>query len=222
MVIFLMKSEHTTTLALIIALSLAVVGCSGEPGQNTVETPDGSVAKKNFPAQELVGRSVRTVPDTGLVNQNRESFDFSSLPNRPTLLSFIYTRCPMSDMCPLITRKMQQVQSNFASGNPAISLVTVTFDAAYDTPAVLKSHAKSRGVDFTNWEFVTGPESVVEEVISTFKISTKTVADGQVVHNLRTYLIGPDGRVKKWYRGSDWSADTVTEEIRGMPTSDNG
>lgn len=210
-----MLQQYSFSLILILVTGLIVAGCSDANNGTSMNEAEQTAAKKHFPAQDLIGQSIDDMPDTNFVNQDREHVDFAELPNHPILMSFIYTRCPMSDMCPLITRKMKKVQSNVgSSGTAAISLVTITFDPAYDTPAVLKSYAKSREVNLSNWDFVTGPETVVDDLVSRFKISTKTVEDDRIIHNLRTYLIDGNHRIVEWYRGSDWTVETVTNDIR--------
>lgn len=211
-----MKLFFRVTVVVLLSVVSLAVGCTGENKQKPTDT-GGSVDKSHFPAEELVGLSLEDIPDTRLVNQSQTPFDFAQLTGRPTVISFIYTRCPMATMCPLITRKMKKVQSHFQSDTtPEINLVTITFDPGYDTPGVLKSYATTRDVSLKNWDFVTGPEAVVETVVSTFKISTKTVEDGQVIHNLRTYLADDKGRIQKWYRGSEWDVGTIVTALKKL------
>ena len=46
--------------------------------------------------------------------------------------------------------------------------------------------------------------------------------DGQIVHNLSTALIGPDGRILKVYSGGDWTPEQVAADyiaaVRGPVT----
>lgn len=203
-------------LALVIILLLAALnpGCSQE-GQNGSAPPSSPAERKKLlPANDLVGKTVTDFPDTGLINQSETQFSFPGLPEKPVLLSFIYTRCPMSTMCPLITRKMKRVQSSLSERkNGSIHLVTVTFDPTHDTPAVLLNYAESRGASLDNWDFVTGPEATVNELVKTFKISKKKAKSGQFVHNLRTYLLDRDRVVRKWYRGSQWEVEDVVADV---------
>ncbi len=45
-----------------------------------------------------------------LINQNNEPVALDSLIGKPLVMSFIYSRCSMPDMCPLIMKKIVQVQ----------------------------------------------------------------------------------------------------------------
>ena len=39
---------------------------------------------------------------------------------------------------------------------------------------------------------------------------------GQIIHSLRTAVIGPDGRLVALYRGSDWKADEVINNLQSL------
>lgn len=202
---------------LVLAVPVIVTGCSENPGGNTPQQLSRAEINKQLPANDLIGETINTMPDTGLVDQTGASFSFEELPARPILMSFIYTRCPMDSMCPLITRKMKRV-NKWAQNELTrpIQLVSVTFDPGYDTPAVLKQYARQRNVRLDNWSFVTGPERVIDELVDRFDITTKEVESGQVVHNLRTYLIDENHRVAEWYRGSEWTVKRLKEDLRKL------
>lgn len=123
------------------------------PEQQTI----GSVS-----GDELIGEDVLDFPDEGLVDQASRPASFETLPDKPTLISFIYTRCPMPKMCPLITHKVRTVQKTLqAEGQRPAHYVLVSFDPAYDTPEVLKEYGNAYGLDYASAEFWTGaPETI--------------------------------------------------------------
>src|SRR5271166_2813754 len=49
------------------------------------------------------------VPDFTLVNQSGKTVRFHQFRGSPLLLTFIYTRCPFPDYCPLLTNNFSQV-----------------------------------------------------------------------------------------------------------------
>ncbi|MFB6347813.1 MAG: SCO family protein [bacterium] len=203
-------------LFIFLAFLTAAGGCSNDRGNQT-QKPSPQEIKKQLPASDLIGTSINNFPDTGLVTHSENQFYFEELPGKPLIISFMYTRCPMAKMCPLITRKMKKVRSSLLEeGHSDFKLVTVTFDPDHDTPAVLRKYRRSRKIEATNWTFVTGPGETVDALVDRFKISTKQTESGQIVHNLRTYLIDQNGTIKKWYRGSQWNVDTVTDDLRKL------
>src|SRR3989338_3283546 len=70
--------------------------------------------------------------DFRLVNQDGRSVRLSEFRGKAVLVSYIFTRCPMPSMCPLVTSKMAQVQKavNQTLRDRAV-LLSITFDPAY-------------------------------------------------------------------------------------------
>ncbi|MFB6347363.1 MAG: SCO family protein [bacterium] len=192
----------------------------------TAETPGHDLEDGANPYEpgSLVGESVEDFPDTNLVNEQGEPVSFETLPDSPVLMSFIYTRCPMPKMCPLITYKMRQVQKRLnRSGNRPVHFVSVTFDPTYDTPAVLRRYGNKRNVDYANWDFWTGPAETIRSLTVDFKIFAKKPPKKpkqgkkfSISHNMRTYLIDENRRVRYWYRGSEWKISDVTRRLKQM------
>src|SRR5208283_2534015 len=65
----------------------------------------------------------------------------------------IFTRC--GGPCPRMTRQMKDLQEALPANSQA-RLVTLTTDADFDTPAVLKAYGERFGADFNRWLFLTG------------------------------------------------------------------
>ena len=78
-----------------------------------------------------------------------------------------------------------------------VRLVTVTLDPDFDTPAVLKAHARRREADPAIWTFLTGEPAEVNKFASQFGIYVEHNPQNaiDITHNLRTAVIDPDGRL---------------------------
>src|SRR5690554_7638571 len=61
---------------------------------------------------QVIGFDFKTLPDEGLVDQNGEAFSFEDFlaDGKPVMMTEIYTRCPMPDMCPMLMSKMARAQ----------------------------------------------------------------------------------------------------------------
>jgi protein SCO1/2 len=158
------------------------------------------------------------VPDAALIDQQDRRRSLSEWFGTPTLVTFIYTRCPLPSFCPLMDRQFAAIQQR-AAANPAlggrIRLLTITFDPDYDTPAVLSAHAARLGADPEVWTFLTGDRVTVDRVAARFGVGVMRESDeaNTITHNLRTVLIGADGRVAAIYTGSDWTADRALADL---------
>jgi len=47
-----------------------------------------------------------------------------------------------------------------------------------------------------------------------FDVGLTDEADGTITHTLSTTLIGPDGKVVKFYAGNEWSVEQVLGDLR--------
>lgn len=164
------------------------------------------------------------LPTFTLTNQDGQRITLEQYRSRALLLTFIYTRCPLPDFC-------TRMSTNFAALNRAISadadlrahahLLSITLDPAYDTPKVLRSYGAAHTENYEQeqfdvWELATGrPEEIKR--LAEFCGLTYMQEDGdQIVHSLRTVLVGPDGKLVKIYRGNDWKPEDVLNDLRAL------
>src|SRR5262249_5083450 len=88
-------------------------------------------------------------PDLRVDGQDGTKSPFHSFRGSTVVLTFIYTRCPLPTFCPMMDRHFASIQERMHD-DPLLKnvhLLTITFDPAYDTPAVLKKHAREVGAD---------------------------------------------------------------------------
>ena len=160
------------------------------------------------------------VPDTTFLDQDGKARRFGAFKGSPVVMTFIYTRCPLPTFCPLMDRHFATLQKTLKA-DPALKqvhLVTVSFDPTTDTPAVLKKHAKGLDADLTRWTFLTGDRDDVDRFAARFGVSVgRAMNDARdITHNLRTAIIGADGRLVKVYTGNDWSPEQVLGDLKAL------
>jgi protein SCO1 len=160
------------------------------------------------------------VPDFLLTNQDNRPIRAGKYRGKAVLLTFIYTRCPLPDYCPLMTERFAEIEKSLKADSslyPRTHLLSITVDPDYDKPAVLRSYGLSSGLQaFDHWEFATGSREEVKRVASWFGLEYWPDKD-QIVHSLRTAIIGPDGKLVKIYHGNEWKAEEVISELRSLP-----
>ena len=163
------------------------------------------------------------VPDYGLVNQSDRPIHLAQYRGKTLLLTFIYTRCPIPDYCPLMSENFAHIEAELAK-QPELyqktHLLSITIDPDYDTPPVLRSYGaahtgKYTDEKFTHWEFATGTKDQVKGIAQFFGLRYYADQD-QIVHGLRTVIIDPEGKVAKVYRDNSWKPDEVVAELRKM------
>jgi protein SCO1/2 len=159
------------------------------------------------------------VPDTVLQDQNGRPRRLTDWRGRAIAVTFVYTRCPMPDFCPLMERQFAEAQRRILSDRNlagGVHLVAVSFDPQHDTPDVLNAHARARGTDPEVWTYLTGTPASVEDVTSRFGVSVMREQENAatLTHNLRTAVIDPRGRLVKIYSGNDWTPSMLVEDLR--------
>lgn len=165
------------------------------------------------------------VPDYRLVNQDGKAIRVHDYKGKALLLTFIYTRCQDPGQCTLMS-------SNFATIDQELQkqpelyqkthLLSISFDSDYDTPKVLRSYGaaytgKYSDENFAHWEFASGSADEVKGIAQFFGMryyQDSSKGTEQVIHSLRTAVIGPDGKIVKVYRGNEWKPDEVLKEIQ--------
>ncbi len=159
------------------------------------------------------------VPDDPLLDQSGTTRRLSDWRGLALAVTFVYTRCPLPDFCPMLDRRFGELQRALSSDallRDRVHLVSVSFDPAHDTPAVIQTHAKARGADPRTWSYLTGTPAAIDHFTSRFGVSTiadKNTAE-TLTHNLRTAVIDRQGRLVKIHSGNEWTVETLLADLR--------
>lgn len=170
------------------------------------------------PAPDLLGPGDE-VPDVHLTDQAGAERRLSDWRGRVVAVTFIYTRCPLPDFCPLMDRHFASAQKTL-SEDPALRsgahLVSVSFDPQYDTPEVLAAHASRIGADPATWSVVTGQQDAIARFAAAFGVAIiRDDADlAEIVHNLRTAVIDRSGRLVEVFNGNEWTPAELLAAMR--------
>jgi protein SCO1/2 len=159
------------------------------------------------------------VPDAALVDQTNRRRALADWRGTYTVVTFIYTRCPLPNFCPLMNQNFRTLQGELAQDarlRGHVKLVSISFDPEHDTPEVLAALSQRLAADPAVWTFLTGDRMVTDRVAARFGVGVIRPTDDptQITHNLRTALIGPDGRVAHFYSGNDWTPNTILADLR--------
>lgn len=122
-----------------------------------------------------------------------------------TLVNFIYTRCPLPNVCPRLAASFASVQRRFGS---KVLLLSITVDPVHDTPEVLARYSKLWRADGEHWRFLTGTPETVARTAANFGL-VYWPEEGAVAHTSRTVLIGRDSTVVAVLEGSAFRTDQL-------------
>ena len=163
-----------------------------------------------------VGEPVR---EGELVDQHGARRAMADWRGQVLVVTFVYTRCPLPNFCPLIDRHFAAIQEQVRSSpdlRGRVQLVSVTLDPEYDTPAVLLRHATQLKADPAMWSLLTGSREQVESFASQFGVSIirENAQAAELVHNLRTAVVDGNGKLVTILSGGEWQPSELIAEIR--------
>jgi len=153
-------------------------------------------------------------------NELGQAVSLSDFHGQALAVTFIYTRCPLPDYCPRLSRNFQEASQKLDSlaGAPTNwHFLSVSFDAQFDTPAVLQAYGKSYQYDPAHWSFLTGPQDKIAELARLSGVHYES-DDGLINHNFRTLIVDGNGHLQTVFPISgDFSDSIVAEMIKAAP-----
>jgi protein SCO1/2 len=145
------------------------------------------------------------VPDFTMTTQEGRTVTLSDLRGDVVVLTFIYTRCPLPDYCPLMDRKFAELAGKLAASPKRASrvrLLSLSFDPEHDTPEVLRKHAEVQGGKPPLWTFAVASHDELAKVAGPLGL-TYGPTSTEIIHNLSTAVIDPEGRLARLEVGSE-------------------
>lgn len=160
-----------------------------------------------------------------LLDHNGKERNLSEFKGKVLVVGYIYTHCP--DICPLITDNMRKIYSSAAKEGllrKGVLFLSITFDPKRDRPEILKEYRKVYEIDTSSaWLFMTGEPKIIDslmkdlDIIVDFgplQISETGDTTYFIIHTDRIHVVGRDGRIKAYFKGSEVSVGEVLERIR--------
>jgi protein SCO1/2 len=165
------------------------------------------------------------VKDAALVDQDGTARRLSEWRGHRLALTFVYTRCPLPEFCPLMNQHFRTVQKTIAQ-TPALAdvrLLSMTLDPVYDAPKILKPFATGAGADPARWTFLTAEPAEAVTFMEQFGIISERdpANEIQITHNLRTAVIDSEGRLKSVHTGNRWKPDELVADLAATPAPAN-
>ncbi len=162
------------------------------------------------------------VPDFALRNELGRTIHLAQFKGKVLLVTFVYTRCPLADFCPKMSRNFAEIEAELSKDAKLYGqthLLSVSFDPAYDTPAVLKSYGGAYTGEYTaarfgHWDFAVPSAGDLAAVDQWFAVGVTPGEGTALTHSLSTTVVGKDGRVLAWYGSNEWTPAEALAEVR--------
>jgi protein SCO1/2 len=155
------------------------------------------------------------IDDVTLLNIDSSEVKLLDSDGNFRFISFIFTRCPMPNMCPAIVMKNNYLVQSFKNRHD-IDFIMVSFDYIHDTPSVLKDFYGSITAEHDNWYVWSSAGKVSDVYRLTKQVGCEFwgVEENNIGHNLRSVLLGPDRKILGIWPGTDWLAGDVENSIQ--------
>ncbi|MFD1017985.1 SCO family protein [Thalassobacillus hwangdonensis] len=166
---------------------------------------------------EIEENMSRDIEPLSAVNQNGDEVKLKDYEGTYWVADFIFTSC--DTVCPPMTGNMARLQQKMKDeGIDNVQLVSFSVDPETDTPEKLKAFADAYQPDYEMWDFLTGYEfeEVRELSYKSFQSALEDMPDtDQMSHGTRFYLVTPEGKVIKHYKGTEADEmDRIIEDLK--------
>ncbi|MBL8213505.1 MAG: SCO family protein [Bryobacterales bacterium] len=174
--------------------------------ENQIEQDRRVVPLETPKEQVAVGAAF---PDFALTAHDGEPWRLSDARGSLVAVQFLYTRCPMPEVCPRLAATFSRVQKRFPQA--ALQLVSITLDPQHDTPAVLARYATYWRAQ-SGWSFLTGSVEEIRRVAARFGI-VYWPEEGVITHTSTLGFIDKQGRLAARVEGLNFTAQQVGDLV---------
>nr|MDJ0925973.1 SCO family protein [Acidimicrobiia bacterium] len=143
-------------------------------------------------------------------DQHAETLTSEDMRGDIVLYNFGYSGCDAA--CASMNETMAAIQSRLDEvdvGDTDIRFVTISFDAARDTPETLNAYAAELGADAERWSFVTASAGHIDNVVKAgFRAYYEDRGDGSFAFDPVFVLVDGWGVIRGEYRYQTAASDT--------------
>lgn len=177
---------------------------------NEIEEDGRAIALQ--PPKETVAPG-QPVPDFELTDQLGRRVKLSDSRGKVVAVNFLYTRCPLPEVCPRLAATFARIQRRFSRNmGRDLALLTITLDPVYDTPGVLNRYAALWRAAPASWRFLTGTLDEIRRATAFFGI-VYWPEEGVITHTSSVAIIGRDGRLHSTVEGLNFNAQQLGDLI---------
>lgn len=177
--------------------------------------PDQAPAEPK-PATASGAKSSRSpLLDYKFTNELGQAVSLNDFRGQALAVTFFYTRCPLPNFCPRLSRNFQEASQKLEAMTNAPTnwhFISISFDPEFDTPEVLRNYGNSYRYDPAHWSFLTGPPDKIAELARASGVEYQA-SGGTINHNFRTLIVNAQGHLQMIFPTSGDLSDQIVSEI---------
>ena len=180
--------------------------------EQLTKTGTVSLPPANPPAAPPAPHPLR---DYHFTNELGQAVSLNDFRGQAVAITFFYTRCPLPDYCPRLSKNFQEASQELAATTNAPAnwhFISITFDPANDTPEMLKAYGQSYRYDPNHWSFLTGPPDKIAQLARECGVEY-TPNDGAINHNFRTLIVDAAGHLQMVYPITGDLSGSIVEQM---------
>lgn len=160
-------------------------------------------------AKKAVGRKLENFV---LIDQDSNKFELKEFFDKPFIITFIYTTCPV--ICPNLLLSLEDVvQKAGERFGRDFRVITVAFDVENDKPEILKNYGESLTKDLGNWKFVTTKRvQEMRDFTKPFGFRYKKSKEGWD-HLMLTTVVGKGGVIMTSFFSDRYTSDEALKAV---------
>ncbi len=154
-------------------------------------------------------------PDIAMTDQTGAKLSLQSLRGNAVAITFIYTRCPLPNYCPLMSRNFETAQSLLRrlGASDGWRFVSLSIDPEHDTQDAMAAYSKDFQADPLRWSFALASPADLRRLGRAAGLEIDRT-NGRIDHNLRVLVLDGNGRVRRIFRGNRWTPQELAAEVR--------
>jgi protein SCO1 len=173
-----------------------------KPGRSTLEPVSAA-------------RPEKSLLDYKFTNELGQAVSFNDFRGQALAVTFFYTRCPLPEFCPRLSKNFQEASEKLERMTNAPAnwhFISVSFDPEFDTSEMLRNYGQGYHYDPAHWSFFTGPTEKIAELAHSVGVQYQT-DDGTINHNFRTLIVNADGHLQMIFPTTGDLSDQIVSEI---------
>lgn len=163
-------------------------------------------------SQSVVGQQVA---DHTLFDRSGQTVKISSYRGKPVLVSFIYTGC--SETCPATTQYLAKAVKYMqaALGADSFQVLTVGFNAPWDSPQAMRDFASRQNIKLPHWEFLSADAATMQKFTRALGFSYAYSVTG-FDHISQLTLIDQEGKIYRQIYGDSFELPQMGEPLKKL------